>query len=58
MERAADRVTNICQRIVYMITGQIVNLEDEDDASPLDIGQIEPVQSGGAINSRRVLEDG
>lgn len=46
LERAADRVTNICQRVVYMVTGQVVNLEDDADifGEPTALSQVEPVQ--------------
>lgn len=43
LERAADRVTNICQRVVYMVTGQIVNLED--DSGAFGYSGVEPVQT-------------
>ena len=47
LERAADRCTNICQRVVYMVTGQIVNLENSQDAldSPLAFAKVEPVRT-------------
>lgn len=46
LERAADRVTNICQRIVYMVTGQVVNLETEAEllGEPTALSQVEPVK--------------
>lgn len=37
LERAADRVTNICERIVYMITGQIVEFDQPDDGIDLPV---------------------
>ncbi len=43
LERAADRVTNICQRVVYMVTGQIVDLED--DSGAFAANGMEPVQT-------------
>jgi phosphate transport system protein len=32
LERAADRVTNLCERVVFMVTGEMVELTAEDDA--------------------------
>lgn len=44
IERAADRVTNICERVIYMITGQIVELEHAmDEESMLAPSKIVPV---------------
>jgi phosphate transport system protein len=34
LERAADRVTNICERVIFMVTGQFVELDVEDSAAP------------------------
>ena len=31
LERAADRVTNICERIVYVVTGEIREMDRSDD---------------------------
>lgn len=31
LERTADRVTNICERIVFIVTGQMVELDTNDD---------------------------
>lgn len=31
LERTADRVTNICERIVYTVTGQMVELDIEEE---------------------------
>ena len=47
LERAADRCTNICQRVVYTATGQIVNLEPANDAdvSVLAYEQMVPVET-------------
>ncbi|MCO5184223.1 MAG: phosphate signaling complex protein PhoU [Anaerolineae bacterium] len=28
LERAADRVTNICERVIFMVTGELMELED------------------------------
>ena len=30
LERAADRVTNLCERVVYMVTGELVELSADD----------------------------
>lgn len=34
LERAADRVTNICERVIFTVTGEFVELDVEDSASP------------------------
>jgi phosphate transport system protein len=36
LERAADRVTNICERVVFNVTGEMIELDVKDDelASP------------------------
>jgi len=31
LERAADRVTNICERVVFLITGELADLPDGED---------------------------
>jgi phosphate transport system protein len=31
LERTADRVTNICERVVFMVTGELVELNHKDD---------------------------
>jgi len=31
LERLADRVTNICERIVFVVTGEITELDQQDD---------------------------
>jgi phosphate transport system protein len=33
LERAADRVTNICERVVFTVTGKMVELNSEDEAA-------------------------
>lgn len=33
LERTADRVTNICERIVYAVTGQMIELDAEEEIS-------------------------
>jgi phosphate transport system protein len=30
LERTADRVTNICERVVFTATGQLVEMDQED----------------------------
>jgi phosphate transport system protein len=37
LERLADRVTNICERIVFVVTGEIMELDKTDD----ELGPIE-----------------
>jgi phosphate transport system protein len=34
LERAADRVTNICERVVFTVTGEMTELDSEDNAAP------------------------
>ncbi len=48
IERAADRVTNICERVIYMITGQIVELDQSSDELrvPISPSEVEPVDRG------------
>jgi phosphate transport system protein len=35
LERTADRVTNICERVVYMVTGELVELSGESGLQPV-----------------------
>ncbi len=37
IERFADRVTNICERTIFTVTGEMVELDASDDARP-DVG--------------------
>lgn len=30
LERAADRVTNICERVIYLVTGEMIELNEEE----------------------------
>jgi phosphate transport system protein len=34
LERAADRVTNVCERVIFTVTGEMVELDVEDAAIP------------------------
>jgi phosphate transport system protein len=34
LERAADRVVNICERVVFTVTGEMIEMDTEDDAAP------------------------
>ena len=34
LERAADRVTNICEWVVYLVTGEYVEMDSEFEAPP------------------------
>ena len=36
LERTADRVTNICERVIFTVTGELTELDVEDNASPPD----------------------
>lgn len=36
LERAADRVTNICERVVYTVTGELTELDRHADAELVD----------------------
>ena len=31
LERTADRVTNICERIVFVVSGELLELDNTDD---------------------------
>jgi phosphate transport system protein len=31
LERAADRVTNICERVVFTVTGKMMEMDSEED---------------------------
>jgi phosphate transport system protein len=31
LERAADRVVNICERVIFTVTGKLVEIKGEDD---------------------------
>jgi phosphate transport system protein len=33
LERMADRVTNICERTIYIVTGQLIEMDKTDDES-------------------------
>jgi len=37
LERASDRVTNICERVVFTVTGKMEELEGQDDAGFADL---------------------
>ena len=37
LERMADRVTNICERIVFVVTGEIREMDHSDDEQKIDI---------------------
>lgn len=34
LERTADRVTNICERVIFTVTGELVEIEDEEFEAP------------------------
>jgi phosphate transport system protein len=34
LERAADRVINLCERVVFTVTGELTEMDVEDSASP------------------------
>jgi phosphate transport system protein len=36
LERTADRVANICERVIFMVTGEFIEM-DVDDVSPAGI---------------------
>jgi phosphate transport system protein len=36
LERTADRVTNICERVIYMVTGDLVELSGESGLQPVN----------------------
>lgn len=35
LERTADRVTNICERVIFTVTGELVEVEDDSDEAPV-----------------------
>ncbi len=35
LERTADRVTNICERVIFTVTGELVEIEDDSDIAPI-----------------------
>ncbi len=35
LERTADRVTNICERVIFTVTGELVEIEDDADKAPV-----------------------
>lgn len=35
LERAADRVTNICERVIFNVTGEMIEMDVKDDELPL-----------------------
>ncbi len=35
LERMADRVTNICERTIYCVTGQLIEIDNSDDENNL-----------------------
>jgi len=37
LERAADRVTNICERVIFTVTGKMVEITADDFGSPEDV---------------------
>ena len=36
LERTADRVTNICERVIFTVTGELMELDVEDNTFPPD----------------------
>jgi len=38
LERAADRVTNICERVIFTVTGKLMELEGEEDMGVEGLG--------------------
>ncbi len=42
LERLADRVTNICERIVFVVTGEIMELDQADEKHTLRINKKNP----------------
>ncbi|NLE99948.1 MAG: phosphate signaling complex protein PhoU [Anaerolineales bacterium] len=37
LERSADRVTNICERVIFTVTGKMMEMDVEDEESPATI---------------------
>jgi phosphate transport system protein len=38
LERAADRVTNICERVVFTVTGEMAEMDMEDELDVSNLG--------------------
>jgi phosphate transport system protein len=38
LERMADRVTNICERTIYCVTGRLIEIDASDDEKISDLG--------------------
>ena len=41
LERTADRVTNICERIIFIATGELIELDNTDDEDAEEIDHID-----------------
>lgn len=41
LERTADRVTNICERVIFIATGELIELDNTDDEDAEDIDHID-----------------
>jgi phosphate transport system protein len=41
LERTADRVTNVCERIIFIATGELIELDTTDDEDAEEIDHID-----------------
>ena len=41
LERTADRVTNICERVIFIATGELIELDNTDDEDAEEIDHID-----------------
>ncbi len=63
LERMADRVSNICERAIYVATGKLIELDTPDDEWMRDLGvsitgeEIESVQGSKSASEKNLQED-
>lgn len=42
LERAADRVTNLCERVIFTVTGELEELDADQELALLDLPPLPP----------------